>query len=426
MRAPRAVPAWVLVMMAAALSSSAQQTSQRGFLEATGLVYPLESRSGDGRWVGEVLFRQEASWRPAQWLSLAGTFDARAATTDWVEKSWSIDWSDRGLKRPALAVRRLSVAAHRGGLTFEAGKQFVRWGKADVLNPTDRFAPRDLLEVVDNDVLAVTAARLTYERGADTLDLVVSPRLTPSRLPLAGDRWFPSVAAVAPPGSLPPGASGWPVVVVGSEFPTRPQAGIRWNHVGSGFEYSLSAYDGFNNLPNSQVSVNPVALRFEVTRTYPTMRMVGGDMAWPLRWFTLKGEAGYFWTTNPATDDYGIYVVQLERQVAEWTIVGGYAGEFVTVTRSALPAQFTAFDRGLAKTFLGRASYTIDVNRSLAFEGAVRQNGRGFYVKAECSQAFGQHWRASVRADVIGGALDDFLGQYRRNSSARLVLRYSY
>jgi len=426
MRAPRAVPAWFLLMMAASLPASGQRVTQRGLIETTGLVYPLESPSGDERWIGEVLFRQEASWRPAQWVSLFGAFDARAGTSDWVDRSWSIDWSDRGLKRPALAIRRLSASVHRGGLTLEAGKQLVRWGKADILNPTDRFAPRDLLEVVDNEVLAVTAVRLTYERGADTLDMVFSPRLTPSRLPLSGGRWAPQIASVAPPGSLPPGASAWPVVVVGSEFPTRPQAGIRWNHVGSGFEYSVSAYDGFNNLPASQVSVNPTELRFEVTRTFPTMRMVGGDMAWPFRWFTLKGEAGYFWTTDAATDDYGIYVVQLERQAGEWIIVGGYAGEFVTQTRSVLQAPFTAFDRGLAKTVLARAAYTLDVNRSLAFEGAVRRNGRGFWVKAEYSQAVGQHWRATARTDVIGGALDDFLGQYRRNSSARLTLRYSY
>jgi hypothetical protein len=426
MRAPRAVTAWFLLVIAAALPAAARQVSQRGSIEATGLVYPLSSPSGDDRWIGDVLFRQEASWRPVQWLSLAGAFDARAATNDWVDRSWAIDWSDRGLKRPALAVRRMSLSVHRGGLTLDAGKQLVRWGKADILNPTDRFAPRDLLEVVDNEVLAVTAARLTYERGTNTIDLVFSPRLTPSRLPLADGRWAPSLASGTLPGSLPLGAADWPVVVVGSNFPTRPQTGVRWNHVGSGFEYSFSAYDGFNNLPASQVSVNPIDLRFEVTRTFPAMRMVGGDMAWPCRWFTLKGEAGYFWTTDPTTDDYAIYVVQAERQTGEWMIVGGYAGEFVTTTRSALPAQFTAFDRGLAKTFLGRASYTIDVNRSLAFEGAVRQNGRGFYVKAEYSQAVGQHWRATARADVIGGALDDFLGQYRRNSSARLTFRYSY
>ena len=68
--------------------------------------------------------------------------------------------------------------AHR-----QAGKQFIRWGKADILNPTDRFAPRDYLNVVDNDFLAITAARVTYGTQSDTFDLVFAPRLTPSRVP---------------------------------------------------------------------------------------------------------------------------------------------------------------------------------------------------------------------------------------------------
>ena len=37
--------------------------------------------------------------------------------------------------------------------TIEVGRQLVRWGKADILNPTDRFAPRDFLNVVHNEYL---------------------------------------------------------------------------------------------------------------------------------------------------------------------------------------------------------------------------------------------------------------------------------
>ena len=53
-------------------------------------------------------------------------------------------------------------------------------------------------------------------------------------------------------------------------------------------------------------------------------------------------------------------------------------------------------DRGLTRSIVGRASYTIDPTRSLTFESAVRQNGDGVYAKAEYSQARGQHWRATV------------------------------
>jgi predicted component of type VI protein secretion system len=83
-------------------------------------------------------------------------------------------------------------------------------------------------------------------------------------------------------------------------------------------------------------------------------------------------------------------------------------------------------DRGLSRAVVARASYTLDPNRSVAFEGAARQNGRGVYARAEYSQAHGQHWRATIAAVAIGGHADDFLGQYRRNSHAKLTLRYHF
>lgn len=426
-----------LLLLLAAASSAAGQgaaVSQRGFLEGKGIFYPQTVQADDRHWIAEGLFRQEAFWRVAAWLTLSGAFDARAATDDRVDRSWAVDWTDRGLQRPALSVRASSADVARGGFTFKVGKQFVRWGKVDVLNPTDRFAPRDLLDVVDNDFLGVTAARLAYERGSNTVDVVWVPLFTPSRVPLAGSRWSTASLAIANPAasvlapSVPdnPGVPSLPVADLGSVFPSRPQVGIRWNQVAPGFEFSLSYFDGFNHLPRIDVASNPALARVDVTRVYSPMRMAGADLAWPLRWFTLKAEAGYFWTTDALADDYGIYVVQLERQQGEWLFVGGYAGQFVTANRSVAASPVYAFDRGLADTFLGRASYTIDPRQNVAFQGAIRYNAAGGWLEAEYSRAFGQHWRATARADVLGGAPDDFFGQYRRNSGLRAMLRYSY
>jgi hypothetical protein len=103
--------------------------------------------------------------------------------------------------------------------------------------------------------------------------------------------------------------------------------------------------------------------------------------------------------------------------------VGGYAGEVVTRRRAAMTF---APDRGLTRSLVGRASYTIDTNRSVAVEGAVRQDGDGAYAKGEYSHAHGQHWRATIGGTLIRGAPGDFLGQYRRNSHASFALRYSF
>jgi hypothetical protein len=99
----------------------------------------------------------------------------------------------------------------------------------------------------DPDFLAVLAARVAYDTGTDSFDLVWQPRFTPSRTPLLNERWT----------VLPQEVDGLPLVDLGSEFPGRSSFGARWNHIGSGYEFSASFYDGFNSLPVFQGSITP-------------------------------------------------------------------------------------------------------------------------------------------------------------------------
>ena len=184
----------------------------------------------------------------------------------------------------------------------------MRWGKTDILNPTDRFAPRDYMTVVDSEFLAVTAARFTAGLQSDTLD-VVAARFTPSRTPLAR----PAVGR--PDGRTRERDADRR----GADYPGRTQFGARWNHVGSGYEFSVSGFSGNNNLPLIESgapqlpggvplppaaslpgNVVPAALQVPITRVYPAMWMVGGDAAVPLPILTLKGEAAFFGTERLA------------------------------------------------------------------------------------------------------------------------------
>jgi hypothetical protein len=323
------------------------------------------------------------------------------------EREAGLSWWDRSRRRPAFAVRRLSATYSRGKLTVDVGKQFIRWGKTDVLNPTDRFAPRDFINVPGSEFLAVTAARATYGTQSDTIDVVYQPRMTPSRVPLLNQRW-----AVLP--------AGIPIVETAPDFPGAGQIGARWNHIGKTAEYSLSFFDGFDHLP--QFGVEP-GLPVAVSRYYPRMRMYGGDVAVPLPYVTLKAEAGFFTSRDARVDEYGLWVVQLERQTGEWSFIGGYAGQVITA--HGLAANFSPA-RGSTRAFVGRAGYTIDTNRSVACEAVIRQNGGGVYVKPEYTQAVGQHWRVTAGFAWIRGKASDFLGQYGRNSHAILGVRYSF
>ena len=191
---------------------------------------------------------------------------------------------DRGLQRPAFSLRHARATLRRGTLAVDLGKQFIRWGKADILNPTDRFAPRDFLEVTDDEFLAVIGARGQYERGAHSIDVVWVPDVHAE----------PHAAARAPLGavrrrrrSARPGSSIW-----APAFPERSQYGARWNvrrlrasrlrsRISTG---SITC----RNTRRTPLSGQPlVALQ----RTYAPLRMAGADAAVPLRWFTVKGEA---------------------------------------------------------------------------------------------------------------------------------------
>lgn len=411
--APRPAACALLFVILAACAAG-QTFEQRGFFESSNTFFPQAALNDSGHAVGELLLRWEASWQPWPWLKISGSLDARTDSHQQVERDWRLDVDDRSLQQPDFSLRRMSLMLHRGRWTAEMGRQFIRWGKTDILTPTDRFAPKDYLNVVSGDFLGVTAARLTYEAGNDTLDLVWQPWFTPSRIPLIDQRW-----AV-----LPEEARNVPIHDLGTRFPGGSQYGIRWSHIGRGYEYSLSYFDGYNNLPLFDPKVKLVPLSVDVTRFYPKLRLWGGAVAAPLAWFTVKAEGAYFTSSTQQAEEYVLYVIQLERTAGEWVFVGGYAGEAVTRTTND-PFLF-APDRGFARSFLGRASYTIGPTRSVAISTATRQNGKGTWLAIEYSETFGQHWRATTGFTWIRGDETDFLGQYHRNSFASLALRYSF
>jgi hypothetical protein len=70
--------------------------------------------------------------------------------------------------------------------------------------------------------------------------------------------------------------------------------------------------------------------------------------------------------------------------------------------------------------------FTGASGRRALIEGAVRQDGDGFYVRGELSESLGQYWRLTLTGVGLGGDPDDFLGQYRENSHVSAALRASF
>src|SRR5262249_35429594 len=206
------------ILAIAPRAAEAQVVSARGFVEGQYALFPQVAPNDKIKNVVDGLWREEVFVRPRPWLQFAVGFDLQANSHDQVEKQWHLDLDDRTILRPAAAMRRLAATFTAKHLAIDIGKQFIRWGNADILNPTDRFAPRDYLNVINTDLLPVIGGRAAVQFGTETVEAVWVPQLTPSRLPLINQRWT----------VLPPASEGFTIIDGGSVFPKGSQVGARW------------------------------------------------------------------------------------------------------------------------------------------------------------------------------------------------------
>lgn len=408
------------VCFLAALGAFAQTLEHSGFLDVSAYVFPQLQVGDRSRTIGDALFRYEGIYKPRPWVRVEAGLDARTDTHRQADRSLQLSWRDRGLVRPAFTARTLSATFRAGPLTVQVGKQLIRWGAADTVKPIDRFAPRDFVNPVESEVLPVTAARasLEFRGGTRRMELVATPQMTPSRLPLARQRWMP----------IPPGLPKYPEIwQTEPSYPQRTQFGALWSHTFNRLEYSACFFDGFNYNPSLDVitvSVSPLVL--EATFKYAKLRMFGGDVVWAAGPFTVRAEGGYFQSTQQRAargDDYAFYVVQLERQRGAWSGVLAYAGQ--KVTRNAREYLFDP-DRALAGAFLARSSHRMTPQSELRFEGAVHRQGVAALARVEYSRSVSANWRTTIGFAWIHGDPSHLLGQYGRNGYGRLTNRYSF
>ena len=309
-------------------AAGAQTFSQRGFVEGAGVLFPQEAPndptharrrsagSGGGVRQAGALDSVRRRARPASELARSGR--RRLAR----RLSRSRRCAARGCRSGAS-----SATLTRGRFTLDVGKQFIRWGKTDIVTPTDRFAPRDFLNVIDTEFLAVTAVRGVAQIGSDTFEAVWVPRFTPSRIPLLDQRWSGRAAGRGADSNRGRRRR---------RCRRAPRPAFAGRHVGDEDRVSRSRYfDGFNHLPAIRAGRRsmPRSSVVDHARCIRRFARYGADVAMPTRWFTVKAEAAYF--TTPRVRRRGPTSTcstssSWSGRSGEWVFVGGYAGEAVT------------------------------------------------------------------------------------------------
>ncbi len=160
------------------------------------------------------------------------------------------------------------------GWSLRAGRQLLAWGRADRFNPSDYLSARDFTLLVPED----EEQRL----GADALQVrrFFTPGLS---LAAVATRFRPNVL---PRGSLPPN-------LVDADRPRRVMGALKLESVGTGLDWSISAFDGYAASPIYHVGpAGPGGFVFQAE--HERVRALGADAAWALGRWNLRAEAAAY------------------------------------------------------------------------------------------------------------------------------------
>jgi hypothetical protein len=410
----RAVSALMLALCLPAWGETAPRLSYRGSLRWQSFVFPNEGANDSGRLVGLMRLRWEGGVRLTENWSVSYGVDAGFDSHRQIRRDARLFWFDRSLQRPAVDLRLFSLKYAVGDWTVEAGKQLVRWGQTELWSPTDRFTPRDFMLPLEPEHLAVTALRTAWRRGSRRVELVYAPRFTPGRLPLPLQRWMPP---------LPSGLETLAFSDTGSIHPGGGQVGARYQHSLRQTDFSLSWFEGFNHTPTPTLSYNPYLETLTLLRTFPQMKMVGGDVARVMPWATLRAEGGWFRSNTGRTDDYMQYVAEAERVHGNFLLVAGYTGETITATRAS---NRLAPDRSLTNLFAGRVQYAVNDRSEVRFEFLTRRKRDAYGFTSRYRRRIGEAWSCSIGGAWLRASGEIGLRQYRLNSHISLIVERSF
>ncbi|MDD5584492.1 MAG: hypothetical protein PHV55_05525, partial [Candidatus Omnitrophica bacterium] len=163
-------------------------------------------------------------------------------------------------KRFKLWECYLNYAA--SNLNLRLGRQVIRWGKSDEINPTDNFTPEDWTEYLNltraERKLPVWMTKLDYAFEPFNIEIIWLPFFEASRIPETGSDWEPYLLRQYNASGIPVGAPERPAQNLRNQV-----AALKVSKTTQDYDLSLSYayhYDELPALHRDLVSIGPPPL----------------------------------------------------------------------------------------------------------------------------------------------------------------------
>lgn len=195
---------------------------------------------------------------------------------------------------------------------LRVGKQIIRWGKSDEVNPTDIFTPEDFSEFMNETERAkrkipVLAAKSNIYYKDFTLESIWIPFFVKSRIDVTDGDWHPYVFHAYRAQGLR---------ILDDDGPDKDinngNFAFKLKYQGESFDSSISYSNHIAQLPALVVN----AANGTVSPQYPRQHTFGGDFETVVGKFGLRGELAYttdtaFLSYDPLDSDRTVYTEAL-------------------------------------------------------------------------------------------------------------------
>jgi len=338
-----------------------------------------------------------------------------------------------------------------GDFDLRVGKQIFAWGRADGFNPTDNLTAWDFSDILDTDdeKIGVVSARVNYYFGDWSLEAVLVPSFTASVLPVAStSRWWPEMPPAVPNPLYP--QIGLPTLkatyaisrpILPDEGARSTQYALKLSGMARGWDFSVSWFDGFDDLPSIHTStvVDSAFTSAQVTLTprYHRRRAIGVDFATAFGKLGVRGEAAYYLTedwegTDPNIDDpYFQYVLGLDytfRDILpgkDLFILMQWVQEIQTPDRNTIYRE-TDLNHLFRKSVIAKADLSLGEFAKLTFEGVGNLATDDWWIRPGLEWSVTDGVKLLTRVDLLGGPKDSFFGSFRDNRRLQVLLKYSF
>lgn len=328
---------------------------------------------------------------------------------------------------PTAKVLEAYVARDWGNGSVRVGNQIVAWGRANGVNPTDNLTPRDytvlLPSTAEQRFGTPSLVWNEYLNSRYTLTTFVTPFFTPSIIPI------PEIPGVTFIQQTPAAALH------------NTEGALKLSYSGNAGDLSVSAFRGFNLLPN----LAPNGTQGHVAFRYNRMIVLGADGDLPLGKWLAWFEAAYkrplgLPYASPSTQKPSLYLVEGVGRTLAGTlnlsaqVVYGHIYDYLAPSQAVSgPAQAIAVENNIINGAEHRNNYgwTFQI-----MDNWIHQTLQGklfFYVdvrpintytRLTFSYQVSDHTTVTIGAEYYAGPPDTSFGQLVPNRTAFAQWRY--